>query len=91
MHPAYALTQDIPQVAAARRTTAPVPAAPGTVSPGTLVTYSGTSFRNHGHWIADGPCPCSCGGLRLWRREADGLHRLVHVSPGSVTATGFRR
>jgi hypothetical protein len=88
-HFGYAPTQDIPRFLPARGTTAAVSVTPGTVRPGALVTYSGTSFKDHGHWILDGPCPCGCGGLKLRRREADGLHGLVHVSPGSVTR-GFQ-
>jgi hypothetical protein len=88
-HFGFAPTQDIPLLSSARRTTAPVPVTPATIRPGTLVTYSGTFPGAAGNWISDGPCPCSCGGLKLWRREADGLHGLVHVSPGNVTR-GFR-
>jgi len=89
VHFGYAPTQTIQQVPDLRRPTAPASVAPGTIRQGTQVTYSGTIRRNHGHWTCDGPCPCGCPGLRLWRLEADGLHRLVHVSPGSVT-TEFR-
>jgi len=88
MHFSYAPTQTIQQVPAGPRPTAPAPVAPGTVRQGTRVTYSGTSFKDHGHWTCDGPGPCGCPGLRLWRLEADGLHRLVHVSPASVTREG---
>lgn len=85
MHPGYAPTQDIGQVPVFRRATASAAAVPATMRPGTLVAYSGSSLKDHGNWILDGPCACGCGGLQIWRREADGLHRLVHVSPGSVT------
>jgi hypothetical protein len=81
----YAPTQDIPRVRTARPVTAPSLAVPSSVRPGTLVEYHGTSFKDHGNWVFDGPCPCRCGGLRLWRRERDGLHRLVHVSAASVS------
>lgn len=84
-HPGYAPTQDIPQVPVLHRATAAAVAVPATIGPGTPVTYLGSSLKDHGCWISDGPCPCGCGGLRLWRREADGLHRLVHVSAASVT------
>ena len=88
-HPGYADTQTIRRVAVAHPATAAAFALPGTMRPGTLVTYSGSSAKDHGHWILDGPCACGCGGLQVWRREPDGLHRLVHVSAASVTA-GYR-
>ena len=88
-HPGYADTQTIRRVAAAHPVTAPAAALSDTMSPGTLVAYFGSSLKDHGHWILDGPCACRCGGLQIWRRELDGLHRLVHVSAASVTR-GYR-
>jgi hypothetical protein len=90
MHFGYAPTQTIKQVPDLRRATAPAAVIPRAMRRGTLLTYSGTSFKDHGGWILDGPCACGCGGLQIWRRERDGLHRLVHVSPGSVTGEGAR-
>lgn len=84
MHPGYAPTHDMPRLRTARTVTAPAPAIPGTMRQGTLVTYSGSSLKDHGNWILDGPCACGCGGLQIWRQERDGLHRLVHVSQFSV-------
>jgi hypothetical protein len=85
VHFGYAPTQTIQQVPAVRRPTAAAAVVPGTVRQGTWVTYSGSILRNHGPWNCDGPCPCGCGGLSLRRQERDGVHRLAHVSPGSVT------
>lgn len=88
MHLGYAPTIDIPRIPAdlrvPPRTTAPGPAVAAPVRPGTLVAYNGTYPGAGGNWITDGPCPCRCGNLRLWRREADGLHQLVHVSALNV-------
>lgn len=84
-HFGYAPTIDIPRLASAPQTTASVPVTPGTVSSGTPVTYFGSSLKDHGQWTCDGECPCGCPGLRLWRQERDGLHRLVHVSAANVS------
>lgn len=89
-HPGYAPTHDMPRLRTARPVTAPGLAVPSTIRPGTLVAYHGRSLKDHGHWILDGWCACGCGGLQIWRREADGLHRLVHVSPGSVTTWRYQ-
>ncbi|HMG63715.1 MAG TPA: hypothetical protein VK599_12265 [Streptosporangiaceae bacterium] len=84
----YAPTETMTSIPVTRPAVAPVTAAafalPGTVRPGTLVTYAGSSAKDHGFWILEGPCPCGCGGLKLWRQERDGLHGLVHVSARSV-------
>jgi hypothetical protein len=82
----FAPTQTILRVSGTRTATAPGPAIPGTMHQGTLVTYFGSSLKDHGNWILDGPCACACGGRQIWRRERGGLHRLVHVSPASVSA-----
>ena len=82
----FAPTQTMRRASITRTATAPAPAIPGTMRQGTLVAYFGSSLKDHGHWILDGPCACGCGGLQIWRQERDGLHRLVHVSPASVSA-----
>jgi hypothetical protein len=82
----FAPTQDMPQLRISKPVTAPAFAIPAEIRPGALVAYHGTSFKDHGNWIFDGACRCGCGGLKLWRKELDGLHRLVHVSLSSVTA-----
>jgi hypothetical protein len=61
---------------------------PGTFGPGTPVVYFGSSLKDHGRWIVDGPCFCGCGKVQMWREEADGWHRLVHVSLRSVQRAG---
>lgn len=85
----FAPTQDIPRMRAARPAphpvTAPAFAVVSDIRLGAVVDYHGSSVKNRGWWIADGPCRCGCGGLRLWRRRLDGLHRLVHVNRASVT------
>jgi len=90
-HPGYAPTETMTRVPVTRRPTATAAAfaVPGTVRPGTLVTYAGSLAKDHGFWILEGPCPCDCGGFKLWRQERDGLHGLVHVSARNVTR-GFR-
>jgi hypothetical protein len=82
----YADTQAVHRIAPGRPATAPAFAVPGTMRQGTLVTYFGSSLKDHGNWILDGPCACGCGNFQIWRQERDGLHRLVHVSPASVSA-----
>ena len=85
----FADTQTMRRAPVAHPVTAASLAVPSAIRPGTLVAYTGSSLKNHGHWILDGPCACGCGGLQIWRRELDGLHRLVHVSAASVAA-GYR-
>lgn len=84
MHFGYAPTQTITRAPVTHPATAPALAVPSAVRPGTLVTYAGSRIEDHGSWIYGGPCPCGCSGLKLWRRKADGLHQLVHVSVFSV-------
>jgi hypothetical protein len=88
MHPGYAPTHSMAtaSLVTRRASTAPASAVPGTMRPGTLVTYFGSSEKDHGDWVLDGPCFCGCGGFQIWRQEHDGAHRLVHVSQASVSA-----
>lgn len=89
----YAPTETMTSIPVTSTPAAPVTAEafalPGTVRPGTLVTYLGSSVKDHGYWILNGPCPCDCGGMKLWRQRRDGLHQLVHVSPASVAGPAF--
>jgi hypothetical protein len=85
----FAPTQTMHRANVTHPVTAPAFAVPGTMHPGTLVGYHGRSLKDHGWWILDGSCFCGCGGLQIWRQMLDGLHRLVHVSLGSVT-WGYR-
>jgi hypothetical protein len=84
----YAPTVDIPRLGTPSRTTAPAPVILGTrpaaFGSGVLVVYFGSKTGEHGRWTVDGPCYCGCGKVQMWREEADGFHRLVHVSPRSV-------
>lgn len=93
MHLGYAPTETMTRVPASSRPAALVTAAafalPGTVRPGTLVTYAGSLAKDHGFWILEGPCPCDCGGFKLWRQERDGLHGLVHVSARNVAGQAW--
>lgn len=88
MHLGFAPTQTMRRANVTRTATAPDPVIPGTMRQGTLVTYFGSSEKDHGNWILDGPCACGCGGHQIWRQMRDGLHRLVHVSPASVSTWG---
>jgi hypothetical protein len=81
----FALTQTISGLRSSHPATAAAFALPGTGRRGFPAYYHGTIFRNHGLWYCEGWCPCGCGGVALARDEADGLHRLIHVSPASVT------